>query len=240
MIERPSRYPDLGLLLLHALPLDGSMWTDQVDFFPGPTFAPTLYGLGDTVEEWANEALQVATSDRLIVVGCSVGGSCALEVAAKAPDRVAALVLIGTKAKHDPEPGFHASALEIIETRGLEYAWNQFWAPLFSDATDQRVVDAAKESALRQNPRDIARGVTAFHSRQSRERVVAEFDNSVVVVTGADDVAPGPNASTELAALAPRGHLHVIPSCGHYVPLEQPDVFRTILNDVAVTQRSPA
>ena len=102
--------PTLGLLLLHALPLDGSMWAGQMDLLPESTYAPTLYGFGNTVEAWANEVLQLATNDRLIVVGCSVGGSCALEVAVTAPERVAALVLIGTKAKHDPDPALHASA----------------------------------------------------------------------------------------------------------------------------------
>lgn len=34
------------LLLLHALPLDGSMWAAQLDLLPNATYAPTLYGLG--------------------------------------------------------------------------------------------------------------------------------------------------------------------------------------------------
>ena len=62
------------LLLLHALPLDGSMWAGQMALLPGSTYAPTLYALGDSVEEWAAEALKLVKGDRLIVVGCSVGG----------------------------------------------------------------------------------------------------------------------------------------------------------------------
>jgi pimeloyl-ACP methyl ester carboxylesterase len=81
----------LELLLLHALPLDGSMWSAQNQLLPGSTYAPTLYPFGDSIEAWAAAALNIAKGDRLVVVGCSVGGSCALEVAAIAPDRVAAL-----------------------------------------------------------------------------------------------------------------------------------------------------
>ena len=47
----------LGLLFLHALPFDGSMWAGQMDLLPGASIAPTLYGLGDTVEEWAAAVL---------------------------------------------------------------------------------------------------------------------------------------------------------------------------------------
>jgi pimeloyl-ACP methyl ester carboxylesterase len=74
----------LELLFLHALPLDGSMWSAQMQLLPGSTYEPTLYPLGDSVEAWAAAALKVPKGDRLIVVGCSIGGSCALELAVAA------------------------------------------------------------------------------------------------------------------------------------------------------------
>lgn len=107
MRPRPE---DPGLLFLHARPLDGSMWAARVDLLPGAAWAATLYGLGDTIGAWALRALQLASSERLLVVGCSVGGPCALEGAALAPERIAALVLIGTKAAHRPEPALCRSA----------------------------------------------------------------------------------------------------------------------------------
>lgn len=109
--DAKSQKHEVGLLLLHPLPLDGSMWADYMDLIPGSTVAPTLYDLGDSIEEWAAESLLLTTADKLIVVGCSVGGSCAIEVAATAPERVAALVLVGTKAGHRPDPTLHAAAV---------------------------------------------------------------------------------------------------------------------------------
>jgi pimeloyl-ACP methyl ester carboxylesterase len=123
---------ELGLLLLHALPLDGSMWASQMDLLPGAVWAPTLYGLGDSIEAWAAAVLQQVPCERLIVAGCSVGGSCALEVAALAPERVAALVLIGAKAGHRPEPALRDTALALLQGEGVEAAWARYWAPLFS------------------------------------------------------------------------------------------------------------
>lgn len=103
------------LLLLHALPMDSSMWQAQMGILSGATFSPTLYGFGDRLEAWAKEALKFAKGDRIVVVGCSVGGSCALEVTALAPDRVAAIVLIGTKAARRMDSAFHQTALENAE-----------------------------------------------------------------------------------------------------------------------------
>lgn len=222
----------LGLLLLHALPLDGSMWAGQSNVQAAETCAPNLYGFGDKIEQWANKALEVIAAERLVVVGCSVGGSCALEIAVLAPERVAALVLIGTKARHRPDPALHGQVVDTIRNRGMEDAWRTFWRPLFSPATPQHVLAEAKRTFLAQEPSDVVRGVDVFHSRPSRDRFLSEFQKPVVVVTGADDVAPGYDLSAAQAIAAPYGRLHVVPACGHYVPLEKPEALNAILSDL--------
>ncbi len=106
------------------------------------------------------------------------------------------------------------------------------WAPLFSRVASARVIGDAKLITLRQSPKDVARGVTVFHTRPSRDLVLSTLHCPVVVVTGADDVAPGPDVSKAQADCAQHGQLHVVPQCGHYVPLEQPNVLNSILQDV--------
>jgi pimeloyl-ACP methyl ester carboxylesterase len=225
------------LLLLHALPLDGSMWAAQMHLLPGSTHAPDLYTLGDSVEAWAAALVQQTKGDRLIVVGCSVGGSCALEMAAIAPDRIAALVLIGTKAAHRPDPALQASVLRTIREDGMEKAWYAFWAAMFSGSSDARVVGDARRIALQQSPEDVSRGVAAFHSRQSRDQLFPKLACPVIVVSGAEDRAPGPEVSAGQAALARWGRLHIVPDCGHYVPMERPDHLNAILGELVAAQR---
>jgi pimeloyl-ACP methyl ester carboxylesterase len=222
----------LEVLFLHALPLDGSMWAGQKELLPGSTYTPTLYSFGDSIEAWAAAALKLVKGDRLVVVGCSVGGSCALELAVAAPDRVAALVLIGTKAGHRPDPALHASALETLQEKGLEEAWKVFWAPLFSRSAKSQVIDDAKRIMLRQSPLDVARGVTTFHNRPSRDQFLSTLPHPIIVVTGADDVAPGLKVSAAQANSAQQGRLHIVPECGHYVPLERPEYLNSILREV--------
>jgi pimeloyl-ACP methyl ester carboxylesterase len=226
----------LKLLFLHALPLDGSMWASQMELLPGACVAPTLYDLGDGIEAWAAAVLNCIQSDRLIVVGCSIGGSCAIEVALAAPDRVGALVLIGTKAARRTDPTLYAAALQMLRERGMAIAWQRYWAPLFSVSAEPRIVVAAERIALAQSAEAVARGVTAFHTRPSRADFLATFPGRVIVVTGADDIAPGVQTSAAQAEMAPLGRLHVIQGCGHYVPLEKPAELNRILRDVITEQ----
>jgi pimeloyl-[acyl-carrier protein] methyl ester esterase len=222
----------LELLFLHALPLDGSMWAAQKQLLPGSTHAPTLYRFGDSIEAWAAAALSMTSGDRLVVVGCSVGGSCALEVAVIAPERVAALVLIGTKVEHRSDPVLHASALQTVQEQGLQEAWKIFWAPLFSRSRSSQAIEDGRQIMLRQSTLDIARGITVFHTRPSRDQFLPTFPEPVIIVSGADDIAPGPKVSKAQAHSAPRGKLHIIADCGHYVPLEQPEYLNSILQEV--------
>lgn len=220
------------LLLLHALPLDASMWVNQMDLFPAVTVAPSLYRFGDRIQSWAASVLAETRADRLVVAGCSVGGSCALEIAALAPERVAALVLIGTKAVHRRDPALREAALRTIRDEGLEAAWAAYWAPLFSTKASPQVVADARALALRQSPEELVRGINAFHTRPTRQQVLRDLTCPIIIVTGADDVAPGPEMSARQAEMARRGRLHVVPDCGHYVPLERADVLNGILREL--------
>ena len=85
---------------------------------------------------------------------------------------------------------------------------------------------------------DIVRGVTAFHKRPDRNGFLSTFPRPVVVMTGALDRRPGIEISTEQARAAPRGQLHIVPDCGHYLPLERPDCLNTVLRNLIARERN--
>jgi pimeloyl-ACP methyl ester carboxylesterase len=120
----------------------------------------------------------------------------------------------------------------MLRDEGLDAAWHAYWAPLFAWSADSRVIADARRMMLRHSPSDIARGVTAFHSRPSRGALLPALPCPVVFVTGAEDVAPGPATIAAQAISAPHGRLHVVPDCGHYVPLERPDQLNAILREL--------
>src|SRR4051812_50085289 len=94
----------LRLLLLHPLPLDGSIWPTALWSLADGVTAPTLYSVGDSLAGWAAAALDMAGSDDLVVGGESLGGSCAVGGADLPPMKGRAGGLVGAKAGGRPEP----------------------------------------------------------------------------------------------------------------------------------------
>src|SRR5919199_2880007 len=107
----------MRVLFLHALPLDERMWEPQRAAFPDAV-APRLYGRGASMEGWARSILDEVEGE-LAVVGASMGGYCALEVARQAPERVRGLVLVGARVEADsPERREgRAKTIELIRAR---------------------------------------------------------------------------------------------------------------------------
>ena len=206
------------------------MWKDQLGILPQRTFAPDLYDYGDDIQQWAKRCLSDVPTKRLVVVGCSVGGSCALEILNLAPERVVATILIGTKARHDPNPGSAAEICKFVETHGVEVAWGEYWKPLFEGW--DKVCTLAETMALGQSREGLIRGLTAFHTRSSREEVVANGQSPIHIVTGDQDTLPGLDYAHRLAALNPRAQLDVIKYCGHYAPIMRPMEINALIENV--------
>jgi pimeloyl-ACP methyl ester carboxylesterase len=168
----------------------------------------------------------------MVIVGCSVGGSCALEVAALVPERVKALVLVGTKAGHRPEPALRDAAVAILRERGVAGAWETCWAALFSAHADPSIVERARGIACAQRVDDLIRGVRVFHGRRDMELFARRWPGPLALIGGEHDRTPPPSRGAMLAAHAVRGTSHVIAACGHYVNLEQPAAFDAIVERV--------
>jgi pimeloyl-ACP methyl ester carboxylesterase len=208
------------------------MWDGAADLDVESTIAPTLYNLGDSLEAWAAAVLDLAGTGPLLVVGNSVGGSCAIEVARLAPERVAAIVLIGAKAGVRPEPGVRDDALRVLSEAGMAAAWPKYWEPLFGPHATPEAVATARTIAFAQSVDDVARGVRVFHDRSDRADVARSWPKPLIVVSGDHDRTPPATTSAALAAAAPSGRFHLVEDCGHYVSLERPRALESILQRV--------
>ena len=218
------------LLLLHPLPLDGSIFSTDLRSLCDECIAPTLYGEGDDLVKWARAALDAVGDGPVAVVGNSIGGSCGIEVAKLAPTKVKALVLCGTKASHRPQPDLRDDFLQVLNRHGLPAVWERYWRPLFGPYASAEVVERGWLSAVGVGAESIESGVRAFHGRADREDFLTTWGGSVSIVSGEHDISP--ERSRRLADRLSQGAFHLVPGVGHYLPLEAPDALFAITAEV--------
>ena len=219
------------LVFLHAFPLDSKMWDKQQLVLPGQVEAPDLYARGDSLEEWAENILSTIGDGPLIVVGCSMGGSCALEVAQRAPDRVSALVLVATKAGHNPDPAYRDGFISRLEQGGANAIWSEIQTNLIGSQAPGAVVDRIRTLMLAQRTEDLIRAVRAFHSRRDSSEFAARWNKPLLVMCGDKDRVVTESKTAEFVAGTQSGVMHVMRNCGHYMNMERPSEFNRIIAD---------
>jgi len=224
---------DLKLVLLHPLPLDGSIWPRALWGLADDVVAPTLYSVGDSLPDWAAAALELAGSDDLVVVGNSVGGSCALEVARLARTKVRSVVLVGAKAGVRPEPAFRDAAVRVLCEEGIDVAWDRYWADLFAPDAASEVVAHARSIAHGIDIEHLVNGVRAFHNRPDRAELLAELEMPVTIVRGQHDRIP--KNPEHLASTLRDGRFVEVPGAGHFVSIERPDALVSIVREAILT-----
>jgi len=207
------------VVYLHAFPLDERMW-------PAEAAAPRLYGLGRTMDDWADGVLE-AYPGRLVLVGASMGGYAAMAAARRAPERLAGLLLAGSRPEADTPERYarRAETIALARERGAEGVWEAMRETLFRDESNPDVVARARTLVLERTEEELVAGLEAIRDRpDSTEAYRALGDRALTVVGDRDPFVPVEDARRfEPDAI-------VLPACGHLPSLERPAEFGLVLD----------
>jgi len=183
------------------------------------TFARDLAGLLD--------ALGVA---RAHVVGLSMGGVMAQRFALDFPDRVRSLVLLSTSSEvGEKAVAFWNRLADLVERHGLSERVmdaTRSFSPAFA---------AAHPDVVRAHSRPGDNDPAAYAATaraMSRYGWTAELRNvnvPALVVHGLADQLTPPGGGVKLARALPHARLLLLPEVGHFVPVEQPLLFASIV-----------
>lgn len=204
--------------------------------FGGSFMAPPPW----TTRELARDVLDTLDAlgvPRAVVVGHSLGGLVAQELALAAPERVARLVLVSTSpggaAAIPVEPEALAVMLqrdgdaETLFRRGLAVSTAPGWAERHPAAVremlDFRLANPVNSAAY-------AAQVLAGAGHDASLRLGALRCATLVVTGDRDRVVPPANADV-LARLIPGARVQVIAGAGHLVPWEAPDDLAELIRD---------
>ncbi len=210
----------MTILLLHALPLDERMWEPQLPSLgEHDVVAPRLYGRGRTMDAWA-DSIAGETEGELVVVGASMGGYAALALARRAPERVRALLLVGSRpdADSDERRAGRADTIELIRNEGPDGLWRMMVPKLFADPS------VADERLLFREPDGLIAAVEAIRDREDSTQLARDFDGPLQFVVGEHESFV---TADELAEF----DIREVAGAGHLVNIERPDEFNAILRE---------
>lgn len=165
--------------------------------------------------------------ERFALLGFSLGGIVAMEIAAVAPRRVAGLALVATNARADPPDNAARRRAEVAraQSAGLTAYVDGLWQEAVAPAHAQ---NTALRGLLSEMAEDAGAAIFAEQAEIAIDRVDsrARLPNITVptlVVCGEDDRVCPPHLHREIAEAAPAATLAIVPDAGHFLPLEQPD-----------------
>lgn len=221
------------LLLLPGTLCDARVWRPVLDRLPS-TRATVVPVAGARAMPAFARAFLAEAPPRFALAGFSLGGIAALEIVARAPERVVRLALVSTTARPDP-PGNAAVRRALVERARREGP-----RAVVDDAVFPLSVAAARlsDEALRRLVGDMAEAVgsetfaeqteLAIRREDGRPRLAA-IEAPTLVVHGDEDRLCPPDRHEEIAR-GVRGAARVeLAGVGHFAPLEAPDAVAAAL-----------
>jgi pimeloyl-ACP methyl ester carboxylesterase len=232
-----------GLLLLHAFPLDASMWGPQLAALRGEVavVAPNFPGFGGTplagevttMDRGAERAaadVEAAGLDRIVVCGLSMGGYVAFAFWRRFRDRVAGLILAHTRAGPDDEAGRERrrALADRLRSEGNGFLVDSP-PPLLSAGAPSELWQHVKSNIAAQPAEAIAAASLGMAERPDSTPDLAGIDVPTLVITATDDALIPPEATSPMAEQISGARLDAIEGAGHLSNLEAPEAFNRLL-----------
>jgi pimeloyl-ACP methyl ester carboxylesterase len=226
------------IAFLHGAGMDHTVWALQTRWFAhhgrnvlaldlpghGRSEGPALRGVGD-MADWVIETLGAAGAKKAALVGHSMGALVALEAAARTPDRVRALALLGMTPLMPVHPDLLGAA-ERGEHRAIDLITN--WALGkraqigANEAPGLWMTHATMRLLERADAKALAGDFAACDAYKGAEAAARATTCPVLLLAGSDDrMTPAPKAAAFASAFKDARAV-TLPAAGHMMMLEQP------------------
>jgi 2-hydroxy-6-oxonona-2,4-dienedioate hydrolase len=231
------------LVLVHGYLGGSSQWGEQVPLLSQHFEVITLdlagYGMANHLTaptDLAEHARNVlATLDhmgieRFHLLGHSMGGMVAQEIASQAPHRVHKLVLYATGPLGCIPGRFEtmARSRERLREDGVQRTAKRICATWLLDYEASPAYEALSALATQSSEQAASAGLSAMESWDGRERL-GRIGQPTLVIWGERDRSYAWSQIEMLWRSIPRASLAVLPSCAHALHLERSALFCTLL-----------
>ena len=212
----------LPLIFLPAMPCDGRMYADQVEGLKN-LVSTSVQVLAQATFAESAESLLASTSDTFILAGTAYGGCLAMEVLARAPDRVRGLWLMNCQPGVHPRPDSVRNTSRRIRSREHERVIAEFAEnaiPAENVASRRAFVQMARDAGA-----DLfARQSDATLTRSDRWSTLASCKIPTLLLWGDADRFVPVDVGRRMAMVMPHARFVSLEGCGHFPTLEQPSL----------------
>lgn len=227
------------VLFLHGIRGNRRNWAAQIEFFSRRFKAAAWdargYGESDDYEGalqfdyLTGDVMRVAEhfkAQKLHLVGLSMGGRIARNVALRAPERLHSLVLISSN------PGFDAMSPESVKRFVTERRTRtpQTLAKLLGSRASRAAYDELLDSVARIHDASYQKTLEASVA-QDRAAPIEQIRVPTLVIAGEEDTVYPPELAEQMARRIPGAELLMLERTGHLANLEQPDRFNKAVFD---------
>ena len=240
-------YSQGHVVLLHAFPLNATLWRPQAEraatgwrfVTPDlPGFGASVLPAARTMEAMAREVLNVLDEQgitRAVIGGLSMGGYVTLALYRLAPERFAAMVLADTRATadSDEQKAGRRRMLATLAERGPAGVADEMLPKLLgaTSARERPQLAAQVRAMIESNSRDAIGGaIEAMLTRPDSRPLLPHVAVPTLVLCGEEDALTPVADSTALAAGIQGSRLVRIERAGHLSNLEAPEPFSQALN----------
>ena len=235
-----------AVLLIHGHPFDRKMWSGQLGRLSGGfrVITPDLRGYGESsatpgvvsMRELADDVwmlLDEVGAAEVSVVGLSMGGLVAMEMAIAEPRRVWALGLVATSAApvSDDERRERLAMADEVEATGMKALVRSMGPRLFGPRPDPDVVERVLAMMRRNDPRGSAAALRGRAARPDYRDELRRLEMPSWVCVGSHDSWSTPAVTRELVDCLRVPRTLTLPGVGHLPNLEAPDRFDAALAD---------
>lgn len=187
----------------------------------------------DDIRQMAARLLNENEGD-LILIGHSMGGRVAMDMAHQAKQRIRALILANTGHKPLQEGELPKRLAKIdLGHRDIDQLAREWLPPMLAPGRekDEALFDDLVQMVVSTGSDIHERQIRALVGRPDATSCLPNFGMPILLVTGAQDSWSPELQHREIASLAPNAEVHVIDGSGHFLPVEQPEKLIAVTND---------
>jgi pimeloyl-ACP methyl ester carboxylesterase len=210
--------------------------------------APDIVGFGTTVRPedivyslrtWTDHVwafMDARGMEKARVIGNSLGGRIALQMATDQPDRIAKMVLMGTPGVGmTPTEGLAALRAYEPSHDAMRELLRNYFAVDPAMITDE-LVQIRYEASIADGAYEAYRAMFFDPRHAGSELGITEDEvraiaTPTLLIHGREDKVVALQVSVAMLGLLPNADLHVFSACGHWTQIERADEFSAVVSD---------